>query len=455
MGPGVDELDENGVRRLLAYVAAAGIAGGQPVHEVEADTRSVGRYLGCPDVQVQGWPTGVVVSLGGGTPATFESVEGTIRLDQSATTARIRQQLLDGTIGPVEALEQLRDLRSIPPRYPRLGLHGGMVCVASGIALVLQPLWPSVLFSVLAGQVTAGFIWLSGKRKALAVLTPFLAAFVVALCAFWVARLGLIEGPLRSLLPPIAVLLPGALIVTGVAELAAGAMMAGASRLGFGTAQLAMFTAGVLGAAWLTKVPVDQLNNQIIPWRGLWVPFLGVLLLTAGMSLMESIPRYLVPWVALMLATTLTFQIIGQTVAGVTWGGGLLGATVASFGSSVIEMHRPRLPRLVLFLPSFWLLVPGSPGPGVPDPTGRGHPRGWRDGVGVHGNHWLDRAGSAHRHDGCAGCRTASSQPHTSARGTPSANLLTPPGPNTDPGLSRAGGGSGTACGRNERRSRW
>lgn len=137
MGPGVDELDENGVRRLLAYVAAAGIAGGQPVHEVEADTRSVGRYLGCPDAQVQGWPTGVVVSLGGGTPATFESVEGTIRLDQSATTARIRQQLLDGTIGPVEALEQLRDLRSIPPRYPRLGLHGGMVCVASGIALVL------------------------------------------------------------------------------------------------------------------------------------------------------------------------------------------------------------------------------------------------------------------------------------------------------------------------------
>lgn len=268
MGPGVDELDENGVRRLLAYVAAAGIAGGQPVHEVEADTRSVGRYLGCPDVQVQGWPTGVVVSLGGGTPATFESVEGTIRLDQSATTARIRQQLLDGTIGPVEALEQLRDLRSIPPRYPRLGLHGGMVCVASGIALVLQPLWPSVLFSVLAGQVTAGFIWLSGKRKALAVLTSFLAAFVVALCAFWVARLGLIEGPLRSLLPPIAVLLPGALIVTGVAELAAGAMMAGASRLGFGTAQLAMFTAGVLGAAWLTKVPVDQLNNQIIPWQG-------------------------------------------------------------------------------------------------------------------------------------------------------------------------------------------
>jgi len=58
-------------------------------------------------------------------------------------------------------------------------------------------------------------------------------------------------------------------------------------------------------------------------------------------------------------------------------------------------------------------------------------------------------------HDGCAGCRAASSQPHTSARGTPSANLLTRPGPNTDPGLSRAGGGSGTACGRNERRSRW
>ena len=207
-----------------------------------------------------------------------------------------------------------------------------------------------------------------------------------------------------------------------------------------------MFTAGVLGAAWLTKVPVDQLNNQIIPWRGLWVPFLGVLLLTAGMSLMESIPRYLVPWVALMLATTLAFQIIGQTVAGVTWGGGLLGATVASFGSSVIEMHRPRLPRLVLFLPSFWLLVPGSLGLVSLTQLGAG--------TSVAGATVLESTGIIGSIALGLLCRAASSQPHTSARGTSSANLLTRPGPNTDPGLSRAGGGSGTACGRNERRSR-
>lgn len=356
------DLDENGLRRLLAYVAAAGIAGGQPVHEVEADTRRVGRRLGCPDVQVQGWPTGVVVSLGGGTPSTFESVEGTIRLDQSAATAQIRQGLLDGTLDPEEALERLSGLRAVPPRYPRVGLHLGMVCVSTGIALILQPLWSSVLFSLLAGQVVAAFMWASGKWRAMGVLTPFLASFVVALAAFLAARAGLVAGPLRTLLPPIAVLLPGALIVTGVAELAAGAMMAGTSRLAYGTAQLAMFTAGVLGAAWIVGIPVDDLNAEIVPWAGLWMPFLGVALLTAGISLMESVPARLVPWVALLLTTTLAFQILGQTVARAPWFGGLLGATVASFGASVIETYLPRLPRLVLFLPSFWLLVPGSLG---------------------------------------------------------------------------------------------
>ena len=44
------------------------------------------------------------------------------------------------------------------------------------------------------------------------------------------------------------------------------------------------------------------------------------------------------------------------------WGGALAGAFVASFSAWVIALARPTLSRMVLFLPSFWLLVPGSLG---------------------------------------------------------------------------------------------
>ncbi|WP_040156134.1 threonine/serine exporter family protein [Mobilicoccus massiliensis] len=353
--------DDN-TRRLLAYLAAAAVAGGQPVHEVESDTRRVAARLGHRDVQVGATPSGIIVSLGQGTPATYESINGSLRLDQSADTAAVRAGLLDGSVRPDEALARLSHLRATPHRYPRGGLEGGMLCVATGIALILQPLWPSVLFAALAGQVTAAFIRFSGKWRSLATLTPFLAAFVIALAAFAAAQAGLIEGPLRSLLPPIAVLLPGALVVTGVSELAAGQMTAGTSRLAFGSAQLLLFALGVAGAAWLLRVPSTALTSEIVNEIGPWSPFVGVLLLTAGISLMESVPPRLVPWVALMLSLTLSFQVFGQSVVGSPWSGALLGATAASLGAALVELYRPQLPRLVMFLPSFWLLVPGSLG---------------------------------------------------------------------------------------------
>ena len=42
--------------------------------------------------------------------------------------------------------------------------------------------------------------------------------------------------------------------------------------------------------------------------------------------------------------------------------GGFFGAIAASLGATFVELLRPQLARLVLFLPAFWLLVPGSLG---------------------------------------------------------------------------------------------
>lgn len=355
-------LDDDRRRQLLAYLAAALTAGGAGAHEVEEDVRAVARRLGSPDAQVQAQPGGVLVSLGQGTPATYEAVEGPLRLDQSAVLAGIVAELLDGALSPQDALLRLRTLRAHPHRRPVLGMYLGGLCVAIGLALILQPSWPSVAFAVLAGPVVVALIRLTGRGLVPGSMLPCVAAFLVSLGAFWAASQGLVDSPLRTMLPPVAVLLPGALIVTGISELVNGAAVSGVARLGLGGVQLVMFSVGVVCAGALVRVDSAALHNTRVDDIGWWSPIVGLLAVTAGICLMEAVPRRIAPWVLAVLAITMTTQLAAQAVFGRVWPGAFAGAAVASVAAWSIAALRRDLPRMVIFLPSFWLLVPGSVG---------------------------------------------------------------------------------------------
>jgi uncharacterized membrane protein YjjB (DUF3815 family) len=94
---------------------------------------------------------------------------------------------------------------------------------------------------------------------------------------------------------------------------------------------------------------------------GWWGPPVGLLLIAIGIVLMESVPARMLPWVLLVLLLAYGAQVLGQSLGSVGLGG-FLGAVAASLGATLVELRRPRLARLVLFLPAFWLLVPGSLG---------------------------------------------------------------------------------------------
>src|SRR3954467_5756314 len=100
---------------LLAFLGAAMVATGQPVDEVEDELREVGRRLGAPRVQVAAGPTGVHVALASGDPATFESVDGRLRLDQAVDVRLVRHLLVTGRIDAEEAVARLAGLRGKPP----------------------------------------------------------------------------------------------------------------------------------------------------------------------------------------------------------------------------------------------------------------------------------------------------------------------------------------------------
>nr|WP_281496661.1 threonine/serine exporter family protein [Ornithinimicrobium sp. F0845] len=336
------------------------LAGGMPVHEAEEDVRAVAAALGHPRTQVACSPNAITLSLASGEPATLERVEGGLRLDQLAEVSVLQAGLRTRTITVEDALAKMSTLRAQPHRYAHGGLLGGGLLAAVGIALVLAPSWPSVLFAALIAPWTVTLMVFSGRSALVRTLMPFFAAFIAAMIAFLAAGQGLVSSPLWTLVAPIAVLLPGALIVTGLTELAAGSMMAGTARLGYGATQLLLFALGMGAAVVLLRVPPEEIDlTRPLGW---WAPVVGVVIVTIAISLMESVSISMVPWLLATILATFLALTAGNALSDAPWLGAFLGATAASLVATVVEFLRPQLPRVIAFLPSFWLLVPGSLG---------------------------------------------------------------------------------------------
>jgi len=349
------------VRALLAQLGTAMIATGQPVQEIEEELAEVGTYLGFPDIQTAVGPTGLLVILTDGGPATYRSAPAGLRLDQSANVRLIRHQLVHGQLGISAAREQLAAVARRPVRQSPWVVALAWPVLAVGIALILQPGWANIAAAGGGAVLVFALVRLAERYEVVKALLPTLAAFVVSLAVFGAANAGLLEGPLRTVLPPLAVLLPGALVVNGMSELAPGHMQAGSARLAYGLAQLGLFALGLLMATALLRVPTSMLVNLRVDELGWAGAAVGLLLIGSSICLMEGVPLRMQGWVLLVLSLAFGAQLAGQQLGSIGLGG-FLGAIAASLGASVVELRRPQLPRLVLFLPAFWLLVPGSLG---------------------------------------------------------------------------------------------
>ncbi len=354
-------MTDGDARTLLAELGAAMIATGQPVHEIEAELVALAARLGHPDAQIGAGPTSLTIALASGDPATFEQVTSPLRLDQATQVRRIRHQLHHRQISGTTAMAELTELRRLRPRYPSWASGPALVLVAVGIAGLLQPGWPNLVAAALGALAVDALMRLARRHHLVATLLPTLAALVVAVLVLSAARAGLLEGALRTILPPIAPLLPGALIVTGMSELAAGQMQAGSARLVHGVVQLGLFALGIVSALYLLGLPATTLLNVRVDDLGWWGPPVGLLLIAVGISLMESVAVREAPWVLVVLLLAYGAQLLGQHLGSVSLGG-FLGAVAASLGATLVELRRPNVARLVLFLPAFWLLVPGSLG---------------------------------------------------------------------------------------------
>lgn len=114
-------------------------------------------------------------------------------------------------------------------------------------------------------------------------------------------------------------------------------------------------------AAQLLGVAPQLLVNVRVHDLGWWAARVGLVLVSVCVCLLESTSLRLLPWILGVLVLAFGAQWAGQQLGGAALGS-FVGAAAASLGAFFCEAVRPRLPRLVIFMPAFWLLVPGSLG---------------------------------------------------------------------------------------------
>jgi uncharacterized membrane protein YjjP (DUF1212 family) len=292
----------------------------------------------------------------------LQAIDGSYRFDQVEAVQEELARALSGNVSPVDITAALQkiDVSSAPSVALIRILGYGLACIGFAAALRLSP---DLLLVALGLGLLVGVALVTITPKSNGgVLLPVAATFICALVIGIFADVMGIEDPVRLAAVPVLFLLPGAAITASVIELVSGDMLAGSSRLAYSIMQLlAMGFAFALGTN-LAGVPSDDLADLSANAGPAWLAWVGALAFAAGISVYGCLPRRI--WAATLFLAVFAFtvqQFVSIWVAPPLAGG--VAAALALLGAFVLNRQVSAGPTaFVLFIPAFWLIVPGSLG---------------------------------------------------------------------------------------------
>jgi uncharacterized membrane protein YjjP (DUF1212 family) len=357
-----DAPDPGEVRELVVQLGTAMLAAGDSVDAVSSTLSGILRAYGLSKSAVIVLPTVLWVETGHGPTARVElgsKVESSLRMDQVSALYMLVGTVARETPAPAAAIANLRALRTARPRFAWPVRVLGHAFLTVGLALLLQPTFSTLIACFLLGLLV-GLVKVA-PRDTLQLVIPAATALVATAIVLVAAERFHLENPIRVLVPPLVTFLPGGVITIATVELAGGEMVAGASRLVSGIVQLLLLGFGVLAGASLVGAPLAILQDVPVDSVVWWTPWLGVLVFALGIHLHFCTPTASMPWVVLVLFAAFAGQELGAA-----WFGGELSGFFGALAMTPLVLwldHRPdRPPKLVTFLPAFWLLVPGATG---------------------------------------------------------------------------------------------
>jgi uncharacterized membrane protein YjjP (DUF1212 family) len=357
--------DAGSVLEFLFRLGQAYLACGEQTAQVELLLRRASSAFGIRRSRVVAFPTAIFISLHDGAEERVTLAEGptqTLRLDQIADVYDLGAAAQRGAVAPREGLERLTDILRKPARFGPAGILVGHTILTVGLAAVLMPALTNLAAAAVLGSIVGVLKLLNRDRPLLAVPLPVVAAAVVSALVFLAVRWGLQVDPLHVFVPPLVAFLPGAMLTLGMVELAYGDMVSGSSRLITGFVQLVLLAFGLVAGAALVGVSLDNLVEPREDFdTTAWAQWLGVVIFGTGVYLHFSAPRNSFLWMLLVLLIAFAAQRLAAGFFAKEISG-FFGTLVATPLSYLIQLRFKGPPAMVTFLPSFWLLVPGSLG---------------------------------------------------------------------------------------------
>ena len=355
-------------RALLEFMFRLGqayLACGEVVSQVVLLLRRVALAYGVQRSRVIVFPTALFISLQDGAEERVTLAEGptqALRLDQMADVYALGEAAQRGTVTPRDGLDRLTEILRKPARFGPAGVIGGHAVLSFGLAMVVMPTATNLAAAAFLGAIVGALKVLNRDQPVLAIPLPVVAAAIVSALVFLSARRGLSIDPLHVLVPPLVTFLPGAMLTLGMVELAYGDMVSGSSRLITGLVQLVLLAFGLAaGAALVGVTPEDLLHSTGVLAQIPWAPWAGVVVFGMGVYLHFSAPRDSLGWMLLVLLLAFAAQRVGAGLFSSEISG-FFGMLVATPLGYLIQSRFKGPPAMVTFLPSFWLVVPGSLG---------------------------------------------------------------------------------------------
>jgi uncharacterized membrane protein YjjP (DUF1212 family) len=356
--------DTDALLEFLRRLGQAYLACGEQTALVESYLRRTAAAAGIGRSQVVAFPTALYISLHDRAGERVTLVEGPVeplRLDQIADVYALGEAAQSGAVPPHEGLARLAGILRKAPRFGPVVAVVGHTILTVGLAMVLEAVPKNIAAAALLGAMVGTLKVFSRGRAVLSLPLPVVAAALVSALVFLAVRWGLPVDPQHVLIPPLVTFLSGAMLSLGMVELAYGDMVGGSSRLITGLVKLVLLAFGlVAGAALVGYTPGDlvDLDAQPVPP---WMAWAGVVVFGIGVYLHFSAPRNSFLWMLLVLLLAFAAQQLAASLFSNEISG-FFGTLVATPLGYLIQKRFKGPPAMVTFLPSFWLLVPGSLG---------------------------------------------------------------------------------------------
>jgi uncharacterized membrane protein YjjP (DUF1212 family) len=351
------------VQALLLRVGAALTMTGDAVSLVQERLSAIAAAYGYPRAKVSVLPTLLVITLGDGRPAGVSEIDsvGQLTLGQASEVIAVVRRAEAAEIPPADAMAEIDAILRAPPRFGAVAFIASHAVLTVGIGLLIRP--AAVDLSVYFGLgLLVGALKLWAQRF---VLTGYLLAVVAAAVVSAVAFLahgGNEAASLRLTIPPLVTFLPGALLTMATVDLALGETVTGASRFVAGMLQLALLGIGIIIGAELVGDPHGgPVAGSAADTLGSWAPWVGVLIFGVGIYVHNSAPPRSLVWLLIVLFSAWIGQLAGEQILDSSLSG-FVGAAVMVPVAHVVAHARNAPPAHVMFLPAFWLLVPGAIG---------------------------------------------------------------------------------------------